>query len=1095
MVNFAIASIDERSGWGERRQVTVLSCELLSGLDADPEDLSNQLDRYRSDVATIVDRHGGRRIGDTSGSILAVWGCADQTNFQGRSATASCAVGSGAPAAAVAAALNLAKLQYRDATVRLALDAGIIIACRSPSGRTGADSNGSLVGRVLSDARTLGVQSCNNTVLVSDAVRQLTKDAFVFKPQALAVHPALWTTPQVWTVTACKSVPPPHDRRAPLLVGNTAQLAALDHLLAAVLTRTRQVAVVTGEAGIGKTTLFRHFRAKVMASEARWIEATCRPEYAHATLKPIRDLLRQALTPAEIAWLCHGASEPCTDRQTVPLIPDLDAADRQLLSRFFGADGHTHGLAATSQTWPNDRQQRLVNLLIEMLGHVIKRQPTILAFEDLHWADGETLDFLALLVERSVRWCKFAVVLVTRRGDHLPKRLMLRATIVPVNRLTDSEIMELLARQTFGHQSAASAPPPLKPDILQLIAQRSDGVPLFAEQLAALYMTTADSEQANAILAGPTSLNLTLAARLDALGDTRSLAQTAAVLGRDFDVGVLARMLQIAPDQLAAGLSALQASGLVMPVKDRSHVSHRFSHALVRDAAYASLLKQQRRQLHKRAADTIKVSFPALADASPEAMALHYTEAGDGPTAAHWWRLAAQRALGLSHLPVAVAHLRRGLALLDTADEHNRTATPGSGPSTQAEELAIRRLLGPCLTMLAGNGADAVIANYRRCLELTATSDPPFEVLWGLQGCHSVRGELTQSLDIGEKAIIVAEASAAANSTNGDERCLLAHRMQGLSRLQAGEIATAISHYRDVERRYDPVKHEAMRFRYASDQGALATAHWSWAEAVAGNFASSEHLAEQALARADQLEHPHTSAHVVSVLAARAQTLRQREVAAPLALTARTLSHAHGFTYWSAWSEIILGWHEGASDPETGISRIERAIQDYRRTGAGQALPYAMLLKAEVALSGGLTVLAARTADQGLILARAGGLYLYVGELLRVRAQALMQSVDYVGDPIDEAELALSEAITLSVRQGTRVFAMRAAVALLRHGEDGSLTVGRLPARPAAVQAHAVLRQLLTELAALTTRDNRRDSAEITEARSMIATAATALVH
>jgi hypothetical protein len=359
--------------------------------------------------------------------------------------------------------------------------------------------------------------------------------------------------------------------------------------------------------------------------------------------------------------------------------------------------------------------------------------------------------------------------------------------------------------------------------------------------------------------------------------------------------------------------------------------------------------------------------------------------------------------------------------------------------------------------------------------------------LWGLQGCHSVRGELDDALEIGQQAIMVAEASAANRSEGGDEQCLLAHRMQGLSRLQAGDIAQAINHYTEVHRRYDPARHEAMCFRYASDQGALALAHWAWAEAVAGNSATSEQLAEQALARADHLAHPHTSAHVLAVLAARAQTLQQREIASTLAVAARSLANTHCFTYWSAWAEIILGWHEAAYSPENSIIRIERAIQDYRRTGAGQALPYALLLKAGVALDAGLWDLVDRTTAEGLKLARAGGLGLYISELLRVRALALTQTAAHTSDTsgLNEARLALHDAMAISLRQGTRIFAMRSAVAYLRSFTHNHAAFHRY--RDGERQATEVLRQVLNDMADPIARKKSFISPEITAAWTMIA--------
>jgi class 3 adenylate cyclase/tetratricopeptide (TPR) repeat protein len=1112
MVNFGTArtvehlKTHEHLRCAERRQVTVLACELVSEEDADADSVSCQLGRYRADVTQAVRHHGGRMIGDTGGIILAVWGSSG--TFGPGDIT-----GANSPRDALSAALDLAAQRYRAAKIQIAVDAGVVISNHNAVIDNRGGSGGDLVGRVLGHASALRAYSDDQTVVVSDAMRQLATDSFVFS----RLEPGCTTIrfpiePQLWCVTACKPRLQPQDRRAPRFIGNVCQQAVLGQALAAVLTKKRQIVIVTGEAGIGKSALSRHFRARVNVSAARWVEATCRPEQSHTTLQPIRDLLRHSLPKSDLDWLAETTTD--TPPQ-IPFFVHLDVEDRQLLCRFF--DAHSTrlrpyepasspiggGSFLQDQGWPSDRRPRLVTLLIDIINYVASTHPTILAIEDLHWADSETLEFVDQLVERSASWPQLGILLIVRHRHHLPKRVVQRASIVTVERLSKNEIVDLLVGTDALPQSGPQLRPQLTTDTLDLIALRSEGVPLFAEQLAALYVNTADAAKASAILTTPTNLNLILAARLDALGDARSLAQSASILGRDFDVAVLARMLDRTPAHLQSDLAALVASGLVTPVSDRIYVTHRFSHALVRDAAYASLLRQRRCQLHASAADTLAQHFAMVAQTNPEVMAHHYSEAGAHVAAAQWWRLAADGALNLSQLGVAVAHLKRGLVMLALTSElpYEDFAPPGRdtirpAPDAREEELAIRRLLGPCLTMLAGNGADAVVDNYRRCLALSAGLAPiPFEILWGLQGCHSVRGELADALEIGEQAIIVAEAES--GSAIGEEQCLLAHRMQGLTRLQAGNIGVAIDHYREVERRYDPLRHDGMRFRYASDQGALAQAHWAWAEAVAGNLAASERLAERALARADQLEHPHTSAHVLAVLAARAQTLRQREVAALLAIAARTLAQAHGFTYWSAWAEIILGWHEAAHSPENSIERIERAIQDYRRTGAGQALPYAMLLKAEVALDAQLWDLAARASADGLKLARSGGLNLYTGELLRVRAISLMQSSTAFQPSLGklvistrwstrETEQALTEAISISQQQGARIFAMRAAVTQLTgwaaHQRPDQDTVR------ARQHAAITLRQILAQIDATSTFAETSFFPEFSDALALLAT-------
>jgi class 3 adenylate cyclase len=305
MVNFASVRICERSWRAERRQVTVMSCELISEMagsetsncetGADPDDVACQVERYRADVAESVSRYGGLIIGDIGGSVVAVWGSsAAGRRFPG----ARTQYDASSPRTAILAALDLGERRYPAARVKIAVDAGIVIV------NYNADHGvmGDLVGQVLGAASTLRAHSENQTVVVSDAARHLAADAFVFVPIELPEIDPITSAPAwsparqfMWRVTACKPRWQQPDRRMPRLVGNRRQTAALEQALVAVLARSRQVVVLTGEPGIGKSALFRHFRVRVQVSTARWIEATCRPEQSYATLQPIRDLLRQAL--------------------------------------------------------------------------------------------------------------------------------------------------------------------------------------------------------------------------------------------------------------------------------------------------------------------------------------------------------------------------------------------------------------------------------------------------------------------------------------------------------------------------------------------------------------------------------------------------------------------------------------------------------------------------------------------------------------------------------------------------------------------------------------------------------------------------------
>ncbi len=494
----------------------------------------------------------------------------------------------------------------------------------------------------------------------------------------------------------------------------------------------------------------------------------------------------------------------------------------------------------------------------------------------------------------------------------------------------------------------------------------------------------------------------------------KPLAQAAAVIGREFDPGILALVLQMEQTRLNASLDELIISGVLEPAPGaHARRTLRFTHVLLRDAAYASVLEARRRELHRRIADVL-TQDSHVAEQAPEIIAGHFSAAGDPKGAFTWWYRAGVRAAELSSTRAAVHHLSQALAA--------RRANPDAG--SPGHEVDILRLLGIQFAALKGNGAPEAVSTLERCLILSREVLGPegdFDALWALHSCHLVRGEIGRALYMGDKL------TASADRSGTVERRLRAHRMQGLAKLLGGLLEEAFAHYRIVLDLYDEDRHAALRLRHGSDQGAVALAQLAWGEAIAGRLESSRRHADAALARSSRLQHPHTSAHVMCVLAARAQTLGEQQTASALAFAGRTLGERHEFPYWIAWADIILGWTGGGRMADgaagTDIERIERAIAAYRRTGALQAVPYALLLVADKALACDRPQRALEAAADGWQIARQQGLMLYASELLRVRALAEMK---LGSDPAHIANL-IDRAVHLAASQGAETFSSRAA--------------------------------------------------------------------
>lgn len=481
------------------------------------------------------------------------------------------------------------------------------------------------------------------------------------------------------------------------------------------------------------------------------------------------------------------------------------------------------------------------------------------------------------------------------------------------------------------------------------------------------------------------------------------LIKAASILSDPIEAALLADVLSMDVTRLHPYLADLELLGAVTVSAEH----HYCICPVIRPAAYAEIASRQRKVLHLRAAEALILRKPKGGEAAFR-IAQHFEMAEHAQSAFDWWINAAREAIEDAAPDFATQYLERALSL-----------SLASGSNIAAEgKLVALRLLGPLLAQLKGSGSHDVAAVYAHCLEIAeglpgSGSHIEFDVLWGLNACILVHGRIETAGELSQRLIHAARAAGS------DKQLLLATRLRGLARLLSGALAPALGDFRDVKQLCETTDYTPLRFSYASDQSAIARAHQAWAEAIAGELDASETSHMEALEQAERLEHPHTSAHVMCVLAARAQMLGLRSIAAPLANAARTVARRHKFAYWEAWAEIILGWHGAVRAVQTSGARIDRAILAYRETGAGQALPYAQHLRASVALSAGDFATAIAAADAGLAFSDAYGVLLFKAALLLDKAQATACDA--------ERQLLISLAATVAGQQGAGLYEIRAA--------------------------------------------------------------------
>jgi class 3 adenylate cyclase len=958
---FRVKWIGERTGAAERRQVTVLctgiSLPPASGRDSDPEALADELVRFRGVFEATVARYGGFADPRLGRQMMAYWGFPRSEPDPGR--------------LAVLAALDLAAANGPSVQVRSAVDAGVAV-----TGPLGSAPEATVVGGAQANAELLQAAAAPGAVLVSDKVREITLPHFEYVPAA--ERAGCWHVKKVRRERRRVLAP-----KAPPMVGQDAALERIARAWTRVLEGDGQYLVITGEAGIGKSRALTELGRRAMESGGECIELSCLPELRTAPLHSLRLTLRELLGDRSSELSASVAA--------------LDPAARNLVEVFAGLAG---GVAAPGRRPAHiDNPARLFAALHDLFAGWAERRPLLLACEDLHWADEGTLEFVDSLARRRHELGRVCIACTWRSSEPPPLQALPGRLTLELQRLSRPAIVTLLSgtRQGTG----------LSPDAVRQIAERSEGIPLFALELARLHADNRARTTADVVLE-PGSLNSILCARLDSLGALKPLAQAAAVLGGEFEAKHLSVMLDIESAKLAPALDALVELGFLTQRNRKTRGrAYRFAHTLLRDAAYASLLKSRRRQLHRRAAEAV-IEEPAIAEQRPEIVAGHFSEGGDPERAFLWWRKAGEAAARISAARAAAGHFRRALAL-------GHDGSPAAGQKDRADVL---RTLAMQLAALKGNGDPEVVSALQQSLALTPPDhEARFDALWALHACHLVRGEIDRALAIGESLMSQARRDAP------DHRRMRVHRVQGLAKLLAGRLPEAFSHYRLSLDLYDEERHGPLRFHHASDQGAIGYAQLAWGEAIADDRMRSIAHARAALALAARLQHPHTSAHVACVLAARAQALGDRRSASALAFAGRSLGERYEFPYWVSWGELILGWAEGHSNPAAALDRIENAIEAYQRTGARQALPYGLLLLAETAIVAEKCQQALQAALHGWHLAHHHGLALYGAELLRVQALARRR----LAEPEEGVRALLREAANLARDQGAHLFQARAA--------------------------------------------------------------------
>ncbi len=598
--------------------------------------------------------------------------------------------------------------------------------------------------------------------------------------------------------------------------------------------------------------------------------------------------------------------------------------------------------------------------------------------------------------------------------------------------------------------------------IIDQIVAKTDGVPLFVEEMTKAVLESAiagvkEERAAPDTLTVPDTLHDSLMARLDQLAPMKTVAQIAAVIGREFSFELLKTVAPLSEHDVRAAIDRLLASGLVFRTGHAGDQSFAFKHALVQDEAYASLLRDQRRELHGRIAETLCIDFILIAEAAPEVVAQHYAQAGRPKPAIDYWLKAGQQASARSAFVEASTHLQMALKLL---------AELPANMERDNLELQLQQSLGSALAAGKGFGAAETIQAFKRALDLCNNfEDGPktFAVLNGIIGFHVVRGDFEQSRALAEDLL------ARARQQDDPTPRLMGHRALGMSLFLIGELAAARDQLRNSLALYDATHHGPLALIFSLDFKATAQAYLALASVLLGDIHAGLAHGRDAVYHAEQLRHPHSICNALAFLAGAHVLCGDPEAAYPIAERTIALAREHGFPLWLAGGQMLRGWARfNLGDVEQGLAEIRQSVKALEATGALIWVQFARYLLAQALAKAEQLPDAMKLVDQTLAMIAGTSGRWYEAELHRLKGDLLLHG----GESTVAAEACYERAITVAARQGARLWQLRAANALASLWS----AQGRIP------EAHARLAPLYASF------DEEVVSADLRQAKALLPT-------
>ena len=1006
----AAAANTSRQDTAERRQVTVMFSDLVGSTalaaSMDPEDLREVISVYQKCVAETVRRHGGflaKYLGD--GALVYFGYPAAHEDDAERAVRAGLEL-----VVAVTALKSPVALQ-----MRVGLATGLVVVGDLIG--SGELLEHGIVGETpILAARLQGIAK-PNSVVIAEGTRKLLGNLFELQDLGRQDLKGIAGSVGAFAALRPSSVA---SRFEALHAGGFTDLVGREEELELLLRRWSrakagegQVVLLSGEAGIGKSRLTAALLERLAGEPHTRLRYFCSPQHTDSALYPVSGQMERAArfahddTPqSKLDKLDALLAQSSTSAQSTALFAEMLSLPND-------------GRYPLLELAPEQRRQRTLQALVAQIEALTRSNPVLIISEDAHWTDPTSLELFGRAVDRITSLP--VLLIVTFRPEFEPPWIgRPHVTALTINRLAQRDVDALIDRVVGNKRLSAN--------IRQDIIERTDGIPLFVEEMtkAVLEAGSEGAEHAAAMvpspaLAVPASLQASLMARLDRLGPAKEVAQIGSVIGREFSHALLAAVVRKPEAELNAALQRLIAAGLLFRQGVPPHAIYLFKHALVQDAAYGTLLREPRRALHARIAEMLESQFADIAERQPELLARHFTEAGLIEKAAGLWGKAGQRSLTRSALIEAAQQLARALGQIATL--------PGT-PALRREEIKLQVALINPLMHVNGYAAletKAATEKARLLIEKAeALGEPPDDPLMLFSVLYGFWGASYNVFNGGAVCELAGQFLALAEKQGATVPLMIGRRLMGSSLLLTGDVAESRVHFDQALALHDPAKHRSLTTRFGQDIGVSILMFRSKALWLLGYPGSALADADRGLKDAREIGHAPTLmialadiTHILCGNYAIANTNLQDLVA---------LADEKGVVWWQALGMSLQGYLSAVTgEASNSVRTISTAVTVWRSTGSTVFIPLSLLFLATAYAELGKLDDAGRCVGEAMTVVEKTEERWFEADIHHMAGKVALMSRQ---QDLAKAEAYFERALAVARKQGAKSLELRAAMSM-----------------------------------------------------------------